>query len=110
VLLFDPGAGEALEIPATFAELHDQELVDEADAALAASFFEAWVAATSSTLPLGVSECVGYRTPLFLGGIDDVSNLDRCDVGVYWSLMGQLRLSTQALPPGTSIGHVDADG
>src|SRR5690242_18847714 len=28
VLLFDVGAGEALEIPATFSRFHDEELVD----------------------------------------------------------------------------------
>ncbi|MEU0792391.1 hypothetical protein ABZ342_20170 [Amycolatopsis sp. NPDC005961] len=40
VLIFEPGTGEVLEVPCVFADFHDGELVDEADAALAESFFE----------------------------------------------------------------------
>jgi len=27
-------------------------------------------------------ECVSYRTPLFLGGVDDTTNLEICDLDV----------------------------
>lgn len=68
ILLLEPGTGEALEIPVAFAAFHDDELVDEADAAVAASFFAAWKRAHPDLVPLEASQCVGYRVPLFLGG------------------------------------------
>jgi hypothetical protein len=91
VLLFDVGAGEALEIPAGFSRFHDEELVDYTDAALAAGFFAQWLKAHPS--PLGFNQCVGYRVPLFLNGRDELANLEVIDVDVYWTLTGQMRVA-----------------
>jgi hypothetical protein len=57
-------------------------------------------------LPLKASECVGYDIPLFLGGADEVPNLTRTDMGVYWSICGQLRNGTRNLPAGATISGV----
>ena len=94
VLMFEPGTGEALEVPATFAKFHEIELVDHTEEALAASFFQAWQQVDTAG-PLHETECAGYKTPLFLGGADEVSNLERSDLDVYWSITGQLRVQTQ---------------
>jgi hypothetical protein len=109
VLMLEPGTGEALEIPASFAAFHEVELVEHADAALAIDFFDAW-SATSDALPLRRDQCVGYRVPLFLGGEDVVDNLEISDVEVYWSICGQLRGGALKLPPGTSINEVAGGG
>lgn len=90
VLMFEPGTGEALEIPVPFSRFHDEELVDYADAALAVNFFDKWRRAGGQSPDF--NECVGYRTPLFLGGDDEVANLEISDLEVYWTLFGQLRL------------------
>jgi hypothetical protein len=58
---------------------------------------------------LGFNECVGYRTPLFLGGSDDVANLEISDIDVYWTIMGQLRLKALNLPAWTAITSVRSD-
>jgi Domain of unknown function (DUF1851) len=105
VLLLEPGTGEALEIPFSFAQFHDR-LDDLREPALANSFFTSWAGANPGLLPLGAMQCVGYKVPLFLGGKDTVENLEVVDLEVYWSLSGQLRLGTRTLPPGTSIGDV----
>jgi len=110
VLLLEPGTGEALEIPMPFADFHDDELVEYADAALAAEFFTAWSAAGHQPFPLKHDQCVGYRVPLFLGGQDVVENLELSDINVYWSICGQLRRGVLNLPPGTSINQVAGDG
>ena len=89
VLLFDVGAGEALEIPVGFSSFHDEELVDYSDAALAIDFFQQWLEGNPAPIPFG--SCVGYRVPLFTGGADTLDNLERTDIDVYWSLTGQLR-------------------
>jgi hypothetical protein len=105
VLLFEPGTGEALEIPFSFAAFHEK-LDELREAALAGSFFASWAQANPGLLPLDVTRCVGYKVPLFLGGKDTTENLEVIDLEVYWSISGQLRAGTQALPPGTSIGQV----
>jgi hypothetical protein len=103
VLILEPGTGEALEVPLSFAAFHEQ-LHDYREPALAAEFFSAWAQANPSRVPLQANECVGYRVPLFLGGKDTVDNLEAGDLEVYWSLCGQMRQSTRHLPPGTQIG------
>ena len=90
VMLLEPGSGEALEIPASFVDFHDIELVEYGEAALASEFFEAWAAADASQLPLANKLCVGYKVPLFLGGTDDLANLETVDMDVYWTLSAQL--------------------
>ena len=90
VLMFEPGSGEVLEIPATFVEFHDAELVDYRDAALASDFFASWTSGHPDTIPLAFHQCVGYRIPLFLGGRDDLDNLEVTDLSVYLYLSAQL--------------------
>lgn len=94
VLLLEPGTGQALEIPVSFSMLHDEELVEYADAALASDFFAEWSEHAPGSLPLSTAQCAGYRVPLFLGGEDGIENLEVSDFDVYWTLMGQLRLAT----------------
>ncbi|MDP9440902.1 MAG: DUF1851 domain-containing protein [Actinomycetota bacterium] len=106
VLMLEPGTGEALEIPASFVSFHDEELVDFANEALAREFFEQWAEVNSMLLPLAAGHCVGYRVPLFLGGTDDVSNLELIDLDVYWTLCGQLRHGVRRMPAGTTIGQL----
>ena len=94
VVMLEPGTGQALEVPATFASFHDSEIVEYNDAALASGFFSEWSTAHPDAVPLAADQCVGYRVPLFLGGRDDPSNLELSDLDVYWHLMGQLRRAT----------------
>ncbi len=97
VLLLEAGTAEALEIPATFAAFHDQELVDEGEAALSISFWQEWLAANPGQVPLRFADCVGYKVPLFLGGEDTVENLEVIDVDVYWTITGQLRRQVEQI-------------
>lgn len=110
VLLLEPGTGEGLEIPLAFGALHDEELVEYRDAALASGFFDAWAQDHATALPLARGNCVGYRVPLFLGGRDTVDNLEVIDLDVYWTTCGQLRRGTLQLPEGTSIKDVSSRG
>jgi hypothetical protein len=105
--MFEPGTGEALEIPVPLSAFHDEELVDFSDSALAAGFFREWAAVSRATLQF--NECAGYKLPLFLSGLDTVENLEVVDVDVYWTLTGQLLLQTGDLPAGTSVSSVTID-
>ena len=104
-LMFEPGTGEVLEIPVPFADIHDQEFVEHGDAALASDFFAAYLA-TGSMRP-GTAECVGYVTPLFLGGADVVGNLELTDIDAYWQLSSQLIRQASRTPEGTRVARVE---
>ena len=105
VLMMEPGTGQALEIPLPLAGFHEQ-LDELREPALAATFFAEWTLANPASLPVKGDECVGYRVPLFLGGKDDLDNLEVTDLDVYWSLSGQLHHGTGALPDGTAIRDI----
>jgi hypothetical protein len=101
VSLFEAGTGKALKIPETFLSFHDKELVEDREAALGFSFFQKW------RLSGGASprrdQCVGYKQPLFLGGADEVDNLEMTDMEVYWTISAQLAAQMRDLPVGTQI-------
>jgi hypothetical protein len=105
VLLFEPGTGEVLQIPFSFSQFHEQ-LDELREPALAGSFFARWTQANPELIPLDIKQCAGYTVPLFLGGKDEVENLEVIDLEVYWSMSGQLHESTQGLRPGSSIRRV----
>ena len=101
VVMFEPGTGEALEIPANLFTFHDAGLLEFGEAALAISFYERW--RTSGGATPAFDQCIGYKKPLFLGGSDGVENLELSDLDVYWHLMGQFITKAKGLPPRTPI-------
>jgi hypothetical protein len=104
VIMLEPGTGEALEVPVAFSQFHDRGLRDYFDACLAPVFFTEWMATQSEDLKF--HECAGYKVPLFLGGKDTVSNLEVSEIDVYWSLLGDLRLATRHLAPGSAVSEI----
>ena len=107
VLMFEPGTGKALVVPANVQTFHDEELARDADPALAINFHNEWL--TNGGAAPAYAECVGYKTPLFLGGADDFENIELSDIDVYWHLMGQLIAKTRHLPAGTRIRRITID-
>jgi hypothetical protein len=101
VLMLEPGTGQALEIPATFAKFHDQELVQYRDDVLAVNFYEDWQ--TSGGVTPNFKQCIGYKRQLFLNGSDTIENLEVTDMEVYWSITGHLLSTVRNLPDGTRI-------
>jgi hypothetical protein len=101
VVMFERGTGQALEIPSNIERFHDSELINFRDAALAFDFYRRWRA--SGGAQPEHTQCVGYRRPLFLGGNDDIDNLELLDLDVYWHIFGQLITKTRGLPIGTAI-------
>jgi hypothetical protein len=101
VVMFEPGTGKALEIPSNIQTFHNSGLKEFGEAALAISFFQKWLS-TGGGHPT-ITQCIGYKRPLFLGGKDTVENLELSDIDVYWHLMGQLISKTRGLSEGTHI-------
>ena len=95
VLLLDPGTGEALNIPVTFADFHNIELVEYRNDVLASDFYSDWIKNGGS--PPKHDQCIGYKVPLFLNGDDIVDNLESSDMDVYWNISGQLLSGNKAV-------------
>lgn len=104
VLMLEPGTGEALEIPAIFTAFHEHELIEEPDAVAAAPFFREWLSAGGARP--GYDQCISYKEPLFLGGSDEIANLEVSDLDVYWTVAAQLLAEVRDLPEGTVINRV----
>lgn len=101
VLLFDPGFGEVLQIPANLETFHDEVLLEDHDAAVASTFYELWMASGGGAPRY--DQCVGYKKPCFLGGVDDIENIELGDLDVYWHFMCQLIEQVRGLPPGSRV-------
>lgn len=86
VLLFEPGTGEVLDIPASFEDFHNIEIVEYHEDSLASNFFDNWYSVCNN-YKLKLNECAGYKVPLFLNGDDTVDNLEVSDMEVYWEIM-----------------------
>ena len=94
ILMFEPGTADVLEIPCNFVDFHEEEITEYHDACLASSFFKQWVTEVDNNA-LESSKCVGYKIPLFLGGEDNISNLELSDMEVYWSIYSELITKTK---------------
>lgn len=82
ILLFEIGTADVLEIPCDFVNFHNEEIPMHNESCLASTFFNEWKEVNK--LILEHNKCAGYKIPLFLGGNDDISNLELSDMEVYW--------------------------
>ena len=104
ILLIEPGAGDALEIPGNIDRFHNEVLVQYANEALAKDFYEEWYSKTNTSPKY--STCIGYKIPLFLNGADEITNLEEIDFEVYFSICSQLWNKTRNLKSGQSIKSI----
>jgi hypothetical protein len=101
VVMFEPGSGQALEIPCDLRSFHDEELCNYADAALADDFYKRWLQVGGGRPSF--RQCVGYKRPLFLGGSDTVENLELIDLDVYWTISAQLISKLRGAAVGSKV-------
>lgn len=88
VAIFEIGSGSALRTGASVERFLNSEIPDHHDQSLVSPFWEAWV--SSGGIRPEYGQCVGYKVPLFLGGRDEIGNLELSDVDVYWTILAQL--------------------
>jgi hypothetical protein len=105
LLMFDPATAEVFEINQNILLFHTLELVTNADNILSLELFKE-ILQKLFLKNLKYSECAGYETPLFLGGIDEVNNYSIYDIEVYWEFTCQIYLQIKDLPPGTKINNI----
>lgn len=102
VVLLETGTGELLHAADDFDDLLGLFTGEQKEALLVNDFYLSWIGKTREVPP--VTKCVGYRQPLFLGGKDELDNLEISDLDVYVHLFGQLYSQSRAT--GTAIGEV----
>jgi hypothetical protein len=107
VIMLEPGTGEMYFTKSKLTTFHDGELLVDEGAVLEPEYFQDWLESAEGQTSLAVGQCVGYRVPLFLGGQDEVVNLEISDLDVYWHIVSQLLEQTRDLPPGSPIGQID---
>jgi hypothetical protein len=95
VLSLDPGFGEAITIPCSFAELHNIEFVEYSDESLSSGLYHEYV--TKYGKIESDRKCLGYKISPFLGGEDSVDNLEAIDPEVYWSLSTEIYNKVQSI-------------
>ena len=105
LFLVEPGAAEVFEIDENFENFLNVALVNEPDTYLESDLWEVW--RSSGGGAPNIDQCVGFKTPLFLGGSGEIGNLELSDLQIYWHICGRMRIATRDLPPGTKIGRAD---
>lgn len=107
IYLFDPATGEDLSLNQNLELFHEENLVNQKNDLFAYKRYTQWRKKNKSVLEL--SQCVGFKVPLFLGGQDEISNFEVVDMGVYWEFSYQLFNKTRNLPEGTLIDRISLD-
>ena len=82
IVMFEIRTGEVLEIPSDMIEFHEKQIPLSHHDCLASEFLGEWREANSEALR--PNQCIGYKTPLFLGGADTIYNLEISDIEMYW--------------------------
>jgi hypothetical protein len=99
VHMFEPGSGECMVAPYAMEAFHEDAVAEQPTNSLAAGYFSKWLQSGGEAPQY--EQCIGYKTPRFLGGKDDLSNLVLIDISVEWHLNAQLIAKTRKLSPGT---------
>ena len=100
--MFDPSTGEDLEVKRDLSDLHDDDFVNDTDVMLSDDVFRDTIKSLNIT-SISYNECIGYKLPLFLGGADTISNYEKVDIEVYWSIQCQLFKKVMDIDNGTNI-------
>ena len=105
IYMFDPATQEDFYIDENLFYFHNSTLSDSKINNLASDLFE------GALIHLGITrinyhQCIGFKTPLFLNGKEEVSNYEVGDLEVYWEFEYQLYQQVKNLPEGTRVHNV----
>ena len=88
ILLLDVAEGNYYSVEVNFKTFHDKILIEHKEDTLDLNAFNQWRNLNNSVILH--NECIGYKIPLFLNGKDDLSNMEKIDLDVYWNLNATL--------------------
>jgi hypothetical protein len=105
ILLFDLATAKDFELNQNIVLFHNNDLIYEKEEVLSEQLFDQ-VLDEFSLKKLAYTECVTHKTPLFLGGKDNVSNYEVSDLEVCWEMQFQIYRQIKDLPEGTKINSI----
>ena len=105
VLQFSAGDVEFTEIPADITSFHNEILVQHPQEAAFVEFYKAWLESGGAPPPHDM--CIGYQRPLFLGGPDEIENLELIDLDVYWTVTAPIIAKAREVGVGGTIGKIE---
>jgi hypothetical protein len=88
VVIFEIGTAEILSTGCDFQTFLNNEIPNNGNASLSSIFYREWLNKKGTSVKYG--RCIGYKIPLFMGGKDDITNLEDSDMDVYWSIISQV--------------------
>ncbi len=100
ILMLDPATAEVFELDGDIGSFLSDGIDDFKVDGLELEKFNTL---TEVFPDLKFGQCLGFKKFLFLGGQDEVSNLEVIDMEVYWELNYQIYAQTKGLPDGTLI-------
>lgn len=99
ILIFDPGTLEVYDIPLKFRDFVNKAIPMNPNECLAIDGFMKW----HNTTKCDISdiECVSYKVPPFLGGAEEIENLETSKLIDYWKIIGRTAktLRGEEVPP-----------
>lgn len=84
VIFFNIGKNEANEIPMKLQEFLEEEIPSCFDEILDKEKFDIWLDNGDSII--NKDDCIGYITPIFMGGEHEFANLDLVKIEEYWDI------------------------
>ncbi len=107
VTCFDLAEPSSFATDADFEEFHNYTAVDNMNA-----LFNMEQLAKYSSSNKFLSDdlnCIGYKVPLFLGGLDSPDNQEITNRSVYLHMLTELWIATSLLPEGSKVAEIKLD-
>lgn len=105
ILMFDPATQEDFFIDDNLLNFHNTILYNDKIEFLAQDLFEKALRHLK-IVAIDYKKCIGFKIPLFLGGKEEISNYQICDLEVYWDFEYQLFHQVKNVPDGTKVNQV----
>lgn len=82
--MYDPATFEYFNIYDDISEFHNLTITDSDEDLLLNEEFQDWLRIGNTLLDL--TECVGFKVPLFMNGQESLINTERIDIKFYWEI------------------------
>lgn len=89
IFLLDVSTANYYTMNSNFTDFHNFILIEYIEASLEKETFEEYQKHNPADIPLAFNEAISYKHPLFLGGSEEISNMEKTDMDVYWSISSQ---------------------
>lgn len=101
ILVFDPSTLEVNDIPLCFMDFVNKAIPTSTNECFSADAFINWH--NTNGVELEYLQCLGNKVPLFLGGNDELDNMEVSDMDVYWHILGQTAAKLRDEEEGTVV-------